>query len=115
VTLTLLPIGQEIKSHSPGCFELYGFDILVDESLKAWLLEVNLSPALGVDGPVDITVKKAMLEDMVDLLQITQEDGDLAIKYQNVKEFKLADGQSRQIKTTQPYQRNPYKEAASAA
>ncbi|XP_059474850.1 probable tubulin polyglutamylase TTLL2 isoform X4 [Neocloeon triangulifer] len=53
---------------SPNCFEFYGFDILVDTSLRPWLLEVNLSPALGADSDVDAAVKKPMLHDMFDLL-----------------------------------------------
>jgi tubulin polyglutamylase TTLL2 len=51
-----------------NCFELYGFDILVDESMKPWLLEVNFSPSLSVDCQADVLAKKPMLHDLMDLL-----------------------------------------------
>ncbi|VVC43765.1 Tubulin-tyrosine ligase/Tubulin polyglutamylase [Cinara cedri] len=67
VSLTLASQCTGIPNTS-NCFELYGFDILVDSDLKPWLLEVNLSPALGNDCDVDNQVKKPLLHDMFDLL-----------------------------------------------
>ncbi|KAK6621419.1 hypothetical protein RUM44_001226 [Polyplax serrata] len=56
--------------HPRNCFELYGFDILIDSNLKPWLLEVNLSPSLGCDSPLDVRIKSAMLADLLTLVGI---------------------------------------------
>jgi len=36
-----------------NCFEVLGFDILIDSNLEPWLLEVNLTPSLACDSPLD--------------------------------------------------------------
>ncbi len=51
-----------------NCFELYGFDILIDDTLKPWLLEINLSPSLGIDTPLDTKVKASLLADLLTLV-----------------------------------------------
>nr|CAH8871858.1 unnamed protein product [Trichobilharzia regenti] len=56
------------------CFELYGFDIIIDENFRPWLLEVNLSPSLVCDSPLDFKVKSHMLTDLFNLVGITCHD-----------------------------------------
>ncbi|KAF2353646.1 Tubulin-tyrosine ligase/Tubulin polyglutamylase [Trinorchestia longiramus] len=56
--------------HARNCFELYGFDILIDEQLKPWVLEVNLSPSLNIDQPLDLKIKSSMLADLFSLAGI---------------------------------------------
>lgn len=45
------------------CFEVLGFDIMLDEGLKPWLLEVNHSPSFSVDARLDQVVKSALVTD----------------------------------------------------
>jgi hypothetical protein len=46
-----------------SCFEVFGFDVLLDCQLRAWLLEVNTCPALNADSPLDMAVKTSMVSD----------------------------------------------------
>ncbi|CAJ1077932.1 probable tubulin polyglutamylase TTLL2 [Xyrichtys novacula] len=73
VILTLLTIASSVPS-CPNCVELFGFDILLDVNFKPWLLEVNYSPALTLDCQADITVKKRLIGDMIDLMSYTLVD-----------------------------------------
>ena len=54
--------------HSSNCFELFGYDILLDENLKPWIMEINLSPSLSCDTPLDFIIKSTMIVDLFNLL-----------------------------------------------
>jgi len=53
------------------CFELLGFDIILDKELQPKLLEVNHAPSFATDSPLDYDVKKAVFVDMFNLLGVT--------------------------------------------
>jgi hypothetical protein len=61
-------------THRTNCFELFGFDILIDSDLKPWLLEVNLSPSLATDSPLDMTIKSTCLSDVFNLIGVKRFD-----------------------------------------
>jgi tubulin polyglutamylase TTLL6/13 len=45
------------------CFQILGFDVLLDSKLNPWVMEVNNHPSLLVDAPIDQTVKEGLLKD----------------------------------------------------
>ncbi|XP_040536285.1 tubulin polyglutamylase TTLL13P isoform X3 [Gallus gallus] len=55
---------------SCACFEILGFDILLDRNLKPWLLEVNHSPSFTTDSHLDHEVKDALLFDTINLINV---------------------------------------------
>jgi tubulin polyglutamylase TTLL5 len=63
-------INNAVEMYVPfknNCFEVLGFDVLIDDRLEPWLLEVNLTPSLGCDTPLDQKVKANMIADLFSL------------------------------------------------
>ena len=58
-----------------NCFELFGFDVLIDQMLEPWLIEVNLTPALGCDTPLDQKIKANVTSDLLSLIGVVSMDG----------------------------------------
>lgn len=56
--------------HKNICFELFGFDILLDSKLKPWLLEVNISPSLSSSSPLDKKIKTVLICDTLNLIGV---------------------------------------------
>ena len=49
---------------------MLGFDILIDEEFKPWLLEINHSPSFCTDSPLDYIIKKSLILDTLLLLNL---------------------------------------------
>ena len=67
------------------CHELFGFDVMLDKNLKAWLIEVNISPSLHSASQLDRDIKGRLMRDVFNLAgfrkppkQPTQNDKDQA-------------------------------------
>jgi len=63
----LLTTGSDIQ-HQPNSFEIFGYDLMFDRDLKCWLIEVNSSPSLACDSPLDDQVKGGLIRDTIALV-----------------------------------------------
>lgn len=65
---------KKYNLHRNNCFEVFGYDIILDSELKPWLLEVNLSPSLACDSPLDLTIKGNLLADAFNMIAVKRFD-----------------------------------------
>lgn len=53
------------------CFEILGFDIILDHKLKPYVLEVNALASFGTDSPLDKKVKLDLMKDTFIMLNLS--------------------------------------------
>merc|ERR1719446_1961518 len=69
-----------------NCFELYGYDMMIDRRLKPYLIEVNASPSISADTADDYELKFGLLDDLLNIIDIEK---NLTGKEQHVGGYDL--------------------------
>uniref|UniRef100_A0A8C2AD75 Tubulin tyrosine ligase-like family, member 7 n=1 Tax=Cyprinus carpio TaxID=7962 RepID=A0A8C2AD75_CYPCA len=82
------------------CFEVLGFDIILDRKLKPWLLEINRAPSFGTDQKIDYDVKKGVLLNTLKLLNIRASDKRRNLAQQKAEAQRRLYGQGSTRKLT---------------
>ncbi|KXZ45141.1 TTL8 protein [Gonium pectorale] len=54
--------------HRNNCFEVWGFDIMLTDSFRAWLIEANTCPSLAADSELDMRVKGGMVSELMHMI-----------------------------------------------
>merc|ERR1719162_857158 len=74
VILKSLCMAEDHIPYQVNSFELYGYDLLLDEDMKIWLIEVNASPSMGQEHLLDEQVKQPLICDTIDLIEPVEFD-----------------------------------------
>jgi hypothetical protein len=67
-------------ANKQSCYELFGFDILLDQNLKPWLMEVNISPSMKASCALDFNVKNKLAIDLFNCVGFKLKDIKMASK-----------------------------------
>ena len=52
-----------VKTKPVLCFEIFGYDFIIDRDFKPWILEINNNPGLCLSSPVIQKLVPRMLDD----------------------------------------------------
>ncbi|EDW00061.1 GH12651 [Drosophila grimshawi] len=57
-----------VMANDRHCFEVYGYDIIIDNNLKPWLIEINTSPSIHSTTKNDCTLKTRLIDNVLDVV-----------------------------------------------
>eukprot|EP00658_Telonema_sp_P-2_P054625 TRINITY_DN43458_c0_g1_i1.p1 TRINITY_DN43458_c0_g1~~TRINITY_DN43458_c0_g1_i1.p1 ORF type:complete len:461 (-),score=93.54 TRINITY_DN43458_c0_g1_i1:114-1496(-) len=77
---------QKVIINDKNCFELYGYDLMIDSNLKPYLIEVNASPSISADTEDDYALKFGLLDDLMTIIDM---EGNLTGQEEHIGGFDL--------------------------
>ena len=90
---------KEINISSGNLFELFGVDILLDNKLHPWLLEINLNPNLNCPSFIEHKIKSKLITDTLNIIGLIPYSHDGKYKIYD-KEIKFKDNIEEMINET---------------
>jgi hypothetical protein len=64
VKITALSVRKKLnKQERNYCFEIFGYDFMLDEECRPWLIEVNTNPCIEESSPILQELLPRMLDD----------------------------------------------------
>ena len=64
IKISFKSVGNKLLKTNPVlCFEIFGYDFILDNDFKLWILEINNNPGLGISSPVIFKLVPRMLDD----------------------------------------------------
>ncbi|OQR97001.1 tubulin-tyrosine ligase family [Achlya hypogyna] len=63
VILKSLVAGEDAITYQVNSFDVYGYDILLDDNYRPWLIEINSSPSMARENNLDYVIKDALMHD----------------------------------------------------
>jgi tubulin polyglutamylase TTLL5 len=74
VILKSLIAAQTDIGQQPNSFELFGYDVFIDDKLRPWLIEINSSPSMAQENLLDSKVKTKLIADTIRLVDPREYD-----------------------------------------
>jgi len=67
IVISLRSVQNQMVQHK-HCFELYGYDVILDDKCRPWLIEINASPSLSTNSVADKKLKKNLIGDVISIV-----------------------------------------------
>lgn len=103
--------GMNQQYFGSNCYEVLGFDIMIDSFFKPWLIEVNHSPSFTCDTPLDMRIKGTLVDAVLDVINVTNGDRRQFARLERQKHMKRLYGKTiaRQTQTQNKVPKPPPK------